>query len=151
MIELLYIDILKQIPILERAIIIATICHAGTKDKGGLPYILHPINVMTGLETQDEKIVAVLHDVIEDTELTFDNLRTLGFQEYIIEALDSVTHREKEEYMDYIKRAKSNPIGRNVKMKDLLHNSNLSRIKNPKKNDYKRLEKYKKAYSYLSE
>lgn len=149
--ELLDFDMLKKLPIFERAVVIATICHAGIKDRGKLPYILHPINVMIGLDTQDERIVAILHDVVEDTDITFDDLRKLGFPEYIIEALDSVTHREDEEYMDYVKRAKKNPIGRKVKMKDLLHNSDLSRLKNPKQKDYERLEKYKKAYAYLCE
>jgi Guanosine polyphosphate pyrophosphohydrolases/synthetases len=151
MIKLLDFDMLKKLPIFERALVIATICHAGVKDRGKLPYILHPINVMIGLETQDERIVGILHDVIEDTGLTFADLRRLGFPEYIIEALDSVTHREDEGYMEYVKRAKANPIGRNVKKKDLVHNSDITRIKNPKPKDYERLEKYKKAYDYLCE
>lgn len=149
MIELLDFDMLKKLPIFERAMVIATISHAGIKDRGKQPYILHPINVMMGLETKDERIVAILHDVIEDSDLTFDDFRKLCFPEYIIEALDSVTHREDEDYMEYVKRAKKNPIGRKVKMKDLKHNSDLSRLKNPKQKDYERLEKYKKAYEYL--
>lgn len=151
MLNLLDFDKLKKIPIFERAIVIATICHAGIKDRGKLPYILHPINVMIGLKNKDEMIVGILHDVIEDTQVTFDDLRKLGFPEYIIEAIDSVTHREDEDYMDYIRRAKDNSIGKNVKKKDLGHNLDISRIRNPKPKDYERIEKYRRSLSFLCE
>jgi len=128
---------------LERAIAIAAEAHAGVKDKGGAPYILHPLRMMLKLSTPEERIVAVLHDVCEDCpEWTFERLRSEGFSPNIIEALDSVTKREGEPYRDFVLRAASNPIGRSVKLADLIDNSDISRIQNPSTEDYRRVAKY---------
>ena len=98
---------------LERAIVIAAEAHAGVKDKGGAPYILHPLRMVLKLSTSEERIVAVLHDVCEDCpEWTFERLKTEGFSPKILEALDSVTKREGEAYKDFALRAAANPIGR---------------------------------------
>ena len=117
---------------LERAIK----AHKGVVDKGGVEYIFHPITVALKCKTDDEKIVALLHDVVEDTEMSFDDLRREGFPEYILEALDAITRRKPQEQSgdkrwDYIRRCKANPIARVVKIADLEHNSDLSRIDKP--------------------
>jgi len=134
---------------LEKAIGIAAQAHAGQVDKAGAPYILHPLRVMLAVASLDERIVAVLHDVVEDTDWTFDQLRIKGFAESMPEALDAVTHREGESYEDFVQRAAKNPIDRNVKRADLLDNLNLSRIPAPTPNDHDRVAKYRKALSIL--
>jgi (p)ppGpp synthase/HD superfamily hydrolase len=117
---------------LERAIVIAAEGHAGVKDKGGAPYILHPLRMMLSLSSSDERIVAVLHDVCEDCQgWTLDRLRGEGFPDRTIAALDSVTTREGEDYEAFARRAAANPIGRQVKLADLKDNCDLSRIAAP--------------------
>ena len=112
---------------LERAIVIAAEGHKGVKDKAGGPYILHPLRMMLGLSSPDERIVAVLHDVVEDCSgWTFDRLRDEGFSGEVIAALDSVTKRKGEDYDDFVRRAAANPIGRNVKLADLAERSSRS-------------------------
>ena len=130
---------------LERAIAIAAKVHAGQVDKAGAPYILHPIRVMMKVSTPEERIAAVLHDVIEDSDHTFEGLRREGFSEEIVEAIDALTRRREESYMEFVTRAGANPIARRVKIADLEDNCDLSRIKDPKERDYKRLEKYREA------
>lgn len=134
---------------LSRAIVIATEAHSGQVDKGGNPYILHPLRVMLSMTNDETRIAAVLHDVVEDTKITFNDLRREGFSEEIIEAIDSVTKRKGETYDQQIQRAKLNPIGRSVKLGDLKDNSDISRIPNPTEVDINRTEKYKRAISEL--
>lgn len=134
---------------LTRAIIIATEVHSGQVDKGGQPYILHPLRVMLDMGNNEERIVAILHDVVEDTEVSFDDLRREGFSEEIVEAVDSVTKRKGETYDQQVNRAKLNPIGRSVKLGDLKDNSDMSRILNPTEADANRAEKYKRAIAEL--
>lgn len=131
--------------LLSKAIQIATKAHEGTVDKGGNPYILHPLRVMVQLDDNTSRIVAVLHDTVEDTDITFDNLRKEGFTEEIIKGIDSVSRRNNETYTDFIKRCKKNPIGRKVKLADIKDNSDITRIPNPSQKDYERLEKYNRA------
>ena len=135
---------------LERAIAIAANAHAGQTDKAGVAYILHPLRVMLMLETEAERIVGVLHDVVEDTAVTYEDLRVAGFTEEILAALDSVTRRDDEDYEAFVLRAGQNPIGRRVKLADLKDNSDLSRIPSPTEKDYARLEKYRRAIATLS-
>ncbi len=136
---------------LEKAIQIAVTAHSGAKDKGGKPYILHPINVMMRVEKEDERIVAILHDVVEDTDWTFDALREEGFSEIIIEALKSVTkHNENEDYEEFVKRSLNNDIGRIVKIADLKENLDISRIGDLNEKDILRINKYKKALKVLN-
>jgi (p)ppGpp synthase/HD superfamily hydrolase len=131
---------------IERAISIATNAHKGQKDKGGKSYILHPLRVMLSVgDSEVTQIVAVLHDVVEDTSWTMDALREEGFSEEVLEGIDAVTHQEGESYEDFIDRAASNPIGRCVKIADLKDNMDLSRISNPTDQDYARVEKYRAA------
>ena len=135
---------------LERAIVIAAEAHAGITDKGGAPYILHPLRMMMDLTSAEERIVAVLHDVCEDCPgWTFERLRGEGFSEEILAALDSVTKREGETYEEFALRAAINPIGRRVKLADLRDNSDLSRITNPSVKDHQRIAKYARAIELI--
>ena len=130
---------------LERAIGIAAKEHEGQTDKAGGPYILHPLRMMLRLSTADERITAVLHDVVEDCGVSLDALRAQGFSETVIHAIDSVTKRRGESYEAFVLRAASHPIGRRVKLVDLEDNSDLSRIANPTAADHERNEKYRRA------
>jgi len=134
---------------LEKAIIIAAQAHDGQTDKAGEPYILHPLRMMLRLSLAEDRITAVLHDVVEDSDISLEDLRAEGFSERIIEAIRSVTKEPEESYKDFINRAASNPIARRVKLVDLEDNSNLSRIKNPTDIDLKRIEKYRRAIEMI--
>jgi len=139
---------------IERAIAIAAEAHAGQNDKGGAPYVFHPLRVMLTLNTADEQIVGVLHDVVEDCDgWTFDRLRGEGFSETIIEALRSVTKdsddKSWETYKAFVRRAASNAIGRKVKLADLRDNCDLRRIPTPTDKDYDRIAKYKRAIELI--
>lgn len=134
---------------LERAIAIAVEAHQGQTDKAGEPYILHPLRVMLWLYSTEEQIVGVLHDVVEDSDWTFTTLEKEGFSPVIIEALKAVTKKEGEAYSDFIRRAAQNKIGIKVKLADLADNSDISRINEPTEEDFKRLEKYKRAIQLL--
>lgn len=134
---------------LERAIAIAATAHAGQVDKGGAPYILHPLKVMLRMTTLEERIVAVLHDVVEDCEISLDDLRKEGFSEVVLSAIESVTKVPGESYEDFVERAAQNPIGRVVKLADLEENSDLSRIASPSWEDLERIEKYRRAIGRL--
>jgi len=135
---------------LERAIAIAAEAHAGQHDKAGASYVLHPLRMMLRLTSNDERIVAVLHDVCEDCPgWTFDRLRAEGFSEKILMALDTVTKRDGEAYEDFVRRAANNPIGRAVKLADLQDNCDLSRISKPSERDFERIEKYKRAIELI--
>jgi hypothetical protein len=135
---------------LERAIVIAAEGHAGVEDKGGAPYVLHPLRMMLSFSSTDERIVAVLHDVCEDCPgWSLDRLRGEGFAENIIAALDSVTKREGEDYEFFVRRAAANAIGRKVKLSDLKDNSDLSRITHPTQRDFDRIEKYRIAIEFI--
>jgi len=137
---------------LEKAIIIATMAHKGQLDKGGQPYIFHPLRVMMNVETENERICAVLHDVIEDTSVTAEYLLKEGFSEDVVNAILSVSKINKyEEYLKFIERVKLNPIGRKVKIADLMDNMVISRLSTISDQDVKRMEKYKKAYAILTE
>ena len=134
---------------LERAIAIAAAAHAGQVDKGGAPYILHPLKVMLRMTTLEERIVAVLHDVVEDCDISLDDLRKEGFSEEVLTAIQSVTKVPGESYEDFVERAAQNPIGRVVKLADLEENSDLSRIASPSWEDLKRIEKYRRVIGRL--
>lgn len=134
---------------IEVAISIALKAHKGQVDKGGNPYILHPLAVMNRVETIEEKIVAVLHDVVEDTEVTIDQLRETGFSEEILEAINLLTRAKEDSYEEFIDKTLKNRIARNVKIADIKENMNLSRIQDPSEQDYMRLEKYKRALERL--
>ena len=132
-----------------KAMVIAFNAHLGQLDKSGIPYIYHPIHVAEQMSTEEECIVALLHDVVEDTEITFEQLEK-EFSDTVIEALKLLTHDEAVPYMDYIKNLKYNPIARRVKIQDLLHNSDESR-KEQNEKDKKRNKKYWEAIKLLIE
>jgi (p)ppGpp synthase/HD superfamily hydrolase len=142
-----------MISLLEKSIIIATKAHSGQFDKGGSPYILHPLRVMLFLDSDEDRIVGTLHDVLEDTSITLHYLENNGFlgETKILEALDRITRKSNESYNDFILRVKENPIALRVKLADLRDNMNISRINNPTEKDFARIEKYKKAYKLLTD
>ena len=134
---------------LERAIQIAAKAHEGQKDKAGQPYILHPLRVMLGTNSEIERICAVLHDVIEDTPITLQILRDEGFAPEVLNVLDLLTKRKGESYDYFINRILTNETACRVKLADLADNMNLSRIQTPSEEDYKRVGKYQRAVSRI--
>ena len=135
--------------LLERAIKLAKKYHEGQFDKGGHPYIEHPLRVMNGVESIDEKILAVLHDVLEDCDVSSVELIKEGIPEYLVEKLEILCKGKNEKYFDYIDRIKDNSLTIKVKLSDLNDNMNLERLKKVTDTDLKRLEKYKKAKEIL--
>ena len=139
---------------IEKALQIAAKAHDGQKDKSGEPYNLHPLRAMMSVEGEESQIVAVLHDVIEDTSVTADDLRKAGFSDKVVAAVLCVTHRKDESYADYVVRCKGNEIARNGKVADLEDNSRLDRtILRPKRfeADMARLRKYVLSYKFLTD
>lgn len=134
----------------EKAIMIATKAHAGQKDKAGAPYLLHVLRVMLSVDKMDEKIVALLHDVVEDSEVTFEELTNEGFPKKILKALELLTKTENKPYEDYINEIKKNDLARVVKMADLKDNMNITRLKKVTEGDKLRINKYKAAYNLLN-
>jgi (p)ppGpp synthase/HD superfamily hydrolase len=136
---------------LARAIALAAQAHQEQRDKAGAPYILHPLRMMFQMNTEVEKIVAVLHDVVEDTPWTPQQLREEGFSEEVLTALDGVTARAGESYEAFIERARSNPIARRVKLADLQDNMDTRRMTSLSDRDIERLRKYHHYYHLLRE
>lgn len=134
-----------------RAMQIAGTAHAGQTDKGGNPYIEHPIAVAGQLEQEELKVTALLHDVLEDSDMTAEDLLKSGFPHEIVEAVQVLTYKKTDPgtYEEYIVRVAENPMARAVKICDIRHNMDLSRIPNPGKRDLERCEKYKRALVYL--
>lgn len=130
-----------------KALKVAFIAHRGQKDKAGKPYIFHPIKVSFGVKGLDAKTVALLHDVIEDTNTQIESLMFLTNEQR--KALSLLTHNKSVPYFEYIKKIKGNRIAKAVKLSDLRHNSNLRRLKVVSENDKKRVEKYSKAMELL--
>jgi (p)ppGpp synthase/HD superfamily hydrolase len=140
---------MKDLQLLEKAIAIAVDAHRGQKDRYEAPYILHPLRVMARVATPVEKTVAILHDVVEDTDWTFQDLRREGFTSKIIEALRCLTKKPREPYEKLIKRSASNPLARRIKLADLEDNMDLRRLPVITEEDRSRLEKYLKAWRVL--
>ncbi len=136
-------------PSLEDAISLAVEAHRGHKDRADAPYILHPLRVMLRMETETERIVAVLHDVVEDSDLTDRDLQKAGYSAEIVEAVKYLTRSKEEEYERYIERVKGNTLAVKVKVADLEDNLNYERIKKPNENDLKRYERYRRALATL--
>lgn len=135
----------------DRALRIAIHVHRKQRDKSGREYIMHPIRVAERCRDPRAKIVSLLHDTIEDTDVTAEYLRNEGFPEEIIIAVLSVTKQEGENYEDFVCRAAENAIGREVKIADLEDNMNISRLETISDEDVVRLRKYLKAWHYLNE
>lgn len=123
--------------------------HEGQVDIAGMPYIFHPIHLAEQMDTEDSICLALLHDIVEDTDLTIKELRKRGFKEEVLIALELITKKPDEEYFSYIKKVKESPLATQVKIADLKHNMDVSRLKKPSKYSEKRIKKYKKALSLL--
>lgn len=136
---------------MEEALSIALSAHRGQSDKAGVPYITHPLRIMHRMVSEEEMIVALLHDVVEDTEWTLQALRQKGFSDEIITAIDCLTKRQEEAYESYIERIKANPLARAVKIADLRDNMDISRLSDPTQKDLQRIEKYGAALRALTE
>lgn len=134
----------------DTALEIATKAHKGQKDKAGQDYILHPIRVAERCKDPRAKIIALLHDTIEDTDVTADYLRSAGFPEEIIEGVLAVTKHEGESYEAFVSRAAKNPLGKEVKIADLEDNMDIRRLKEITDRDVLRLRKYLRAWQNLS-
>lgn len=135
---------------LEEAIALATSAHQGQTDKAGAPYILHPLRVMQRMNSEEAKMVAVLHDVVEDTSVTLEELRALNFSETVVAAVDSLTRRAEESYETFIERVKLNPLARKVKLADLEDNMDLQRLQHITDQDKQWWQRYAKASAALS-
>jgi hypothetical protein len=139
---------------IEKALQIAAQAHEGQRDKEGLPYILHPLRVMSSVKGEEAQIVAVLHDVVEDTKVTLDDLRRAGFSEAVLSAVQCVTHRKDEPYANYVVGCKNNPIARQVKLADLQDNGRMDRtILRPQRlqADLARIHRYALSYKFLTD
>jgi GTP diphosphokinase / guanosine-3',5'-bis(diphosphate) 3'-diphosphatase len=134
---------------LERAIALASQAHAGQVDKAGQPYILHPLRVMLAVTGASERMAAVLHDVVEDTAITLDDLRDEGFPKEVIDAIEALTKRPGETRLAAAGRAVVNPIARVVKLADVTDNMDLNRIAEPTEKDYARFQEYKQVRALL--
>ena len=134
---------------LENAMSIAVTAHKGQVDKAGKPYILHPLRLMFKMNSESEMIAAVLHDVVEDTDWTFEMLKAEGFGEEVLDALRLLTHDKKVPYKNYLEAIKTNKIALRVKIADLKDNLDIKRIARPKLRDYARIAEYLKYYKEL--
>ncbi|MBR1593112.1 MAG: HD domain-containing protein [Ruminococcus sp.] len=128
--------------------------HSGQTDKNGVPYIFHPFHLAEQMDTENEICTALLHDVAEDTDISLSQLAEI-FPEEVINALELLTHDENTDYFEYVRNIRSNPTAKKVKLADLRHNSDLSRMTAsgivPSERDIKRREKYLKAIEILNE
>ncbi|MCY1075055.1 GTP pyrophosphokinase [Archangium lansingense] len=138
-------------PTLEDAIALAVEAHRGQRDKAGQTYILHPLRVMMRLETETERMVAILHDVVEDSPWTLERLRELGYPEEVLGALDCLTKREGETYEAFIERVLPHPLARRVKRADLEDNMDVRRLPAVTAKDAERLARYRAAWARLQE
>ena len=134
----------------EKAYKIAKKAHLGQVDKAGEDYIKHPEKVASFVKTDEEKAVAYLHDVIEDTELTLEDLNKYDFSKEVLEAVDIITKKRGEDYQSYLNSVKKNKLARAVKLADLRHNSDLTRLTKVTEKDIERKEKYQKAINFLN-
>lgn len=125
--------------------------HKEQVDKSGLPYVFHPFHLAEQMTDEDTTVVALLHDVVEDSDYTFADLQELGFSESVLAALRLLTHDESVPYMDYVAAIKKNPVARAVKLADLRHNSDLSRMDEVTEKTLARREKYLAAIRLLEE
>ena len=136
---------------LEKAIEIALSAHNNQVDKDGRPYILHPLRVMLKMDTEVEQIAAVLHDVLEDSDLSSFSLRERGASQEILTVLDHLTHRKNESYEEFILRVRQNPIAKKIKLADLWDGMDLRRLPEATEEDFARYRKYEKAYKLLTQ
>ena len=137
-------------PLTQKAMKIAFEAHKNQTDKNGIPYIYHPVHLAEQMDSENTICVALLHDVVEDTSMTFEDLQAEGFSPEIIDALKLLTHDDAVPYMEYVKEIRKNLIATKVKLADLRHNSDLTRLDEVNEKALKRVEKYKKAIGLLN-
>ena len=135
----------------QQALAIAEDAHKGQVDKAGVVYIQHPLYVASLVEGELAKTIALLHDVVEDSAWTLEDLRMEGLPEEVVQAVGILTKHRDESYEEYLMHVKQNPLARQVKLADLQHNSDLSRLTTVTEIDRKRAEKYRQAIAFLSE
>ena len=136
-------------PMTKKALLLCFEAHKDQRDKSGMPYVFHPFHLAEQMEDEETTVVALLHDVIEDTDMTIDALRDMGFSERVISAIALMTHAPEVPYMDYVAKIKNDPIARAVKLADLRHNSDMTRLDTVTPYDIERAEKYKRAIELL--
>ncbi len=137
-------------PLTKKALKLCFEAHKDQTDKTGLPYVFHPFHLAEQMTDEYTTVTALLHDVVEDTDYTLNDLKEMGYPDEVIQALSLLTHDDGSEYMDYVKRLKNNPIARAVKLADLKHNSDLSRYDTIDNQAIKRTAKYQQAIEILS-
>ncbi len=137
-------------PLTKKALKLCFEAHKDQTDKTGLPYVFHPFHLAEQMTDEYTTVTALLHDVVEDTDYTLNDLQEMGYPDEVIQALSLLTHDDGSEYMDYVKRLKNNPIARAVKLADLKHNSDLSRYDTIDNQAIKRTAKYQQAIEILS-
>jgi hypothetical protein len=142
--------LLEAMPTLEDAIALAAEAHAGQTDKAGAPYVLHLLRVMQAQESAEARMAGVLHDLVEDTEHTFEDLEEMGYPDEVIEALRHVTKRDGESYADFARRAGRHRVARRVKTADLEDNMDVTRLDSVGEEDAERLDKYLRAHRRLT-
>lgn len=135
----------------KKALKICFNAHVNQVDKAGIPYVFHPFHLAEQMDTEESVCVALLHDVVEDTNITFEDLIEEGFNADIINVLKLLTHIDDIPYMTYVTNIKNNPLAKKVKLADLKHNSDLSRLDLSVDNIPPKLELYKEAIRYLEE
>lgn len=133
----------------RKALNISFEAHKNQKDRSGVPYVYHPYEVASHMDDEFSTCVALLHDVVEDTDITIEDLRKEGFPDEVLQAISCMTHDKNVPYMEYVRNIKTNPIARKVKLADLTHNSNISRLPSHGEKDLERLAKYKAAITLL--
>ena len=138
-------------PLTKKALKLCFEAHRDQVDKTGLPYVFHPFHLAEGMTDEVSCVCALLHDVVEDTSYTLDDLRAMGFPEEVVAVLTLLTHEDGVPYMEYVEKIKENPIAVRVKLADLAHNSDESRLDVIDEYALRRAEKYKQAIAFLSE
>lgn len=133
----------------NRALRLAYEAHQGQFDKSGVPYVFHPLHLAEQMPDEESIVAALLHDVVEDTDYSLEDLKSMGFPPKALEAVALLTHTGEEPYLRYVARIKENPIAKRVKLADLRHNSDLSRIRQVTERDRERVEKYAAAIRLL--
>ncbi|WP_040325631.1 HD domain-containing protein [Aurantimonas manganoxydans] len=134
---------------IERARAIAGSAHAGQVDKAGADYITHPLRVCDAIIGEEARIVALLHDVVEDSDWTLQGLREEGFSDTVVDAVEALTHRAGEDYFDAVRRARANDLARAVKLADLADNSDRTRLGTVTADDERRLMRYAEARAII--
>ncbi|MBQ9268952.1 MAG: GTP pyrophosphokinase [Oscillospiraceae bacterium] len=135
----------------KKALKLCYAAHRDQMDKSGMPYVFHPFHLAEQMEDEITTAVALLHDVVEDTSYTLCDLETMGFPPQVLEAVGMMTHDPAVPYLEYVAKLKGNPVARTVKLADLRHNSDLSRLDTVDEKVLRRVEKYKQAIRILEE